>query len=395
MKLVFFDKNNAPFVSPAKLVFLFLVVFSCNSPDNTILEIDPGTFVENKITLTAIADDIIYIPLESKYSIGLIYSFIITNSSIYLSEKNNGILVFNRDGEMAIKIGNRGRGPGEYSYGMDFAVDDKKGTIYVPDFNKIKVYSKNGDFLRSIILPERENDFNIDRLDFYNSYLFGSQFVSKGNEKYIWIITDTLGNIIKKKENSIPSFFSNWGKRGGAYKFGDKISYWNLYNDTVFSVLPDLSYKASFLFTPGEHRWPRSDFSDMTLFFKYMHPLSLFESNRFLVFRYGLNKRTAIALIDKNSKKSFLTYLENGDSGGILNDLDGGIMFQPDRYYNENGLEYMIGIINPYELKVYVASNAFKNSNPKYPEKKIALEKLANGLEETDNPILMMVKLKK
>ena len=32
---------------------------------------------------------------------------------------------------------------------------------------------------------------------------------------------------------------------------------------------------------------------------------------------------------------------------------------------------------------------------PEFPEKKKELEKLANSLKETDNPILMIVKLKK
>ena len=32
---------------------------------------------------------------------------------------------------------------------------------------------------------------------------------------------------------------------------------------------------------------------------------------------------------------------------------------------------------------------------PKYPEKKKELEKLANSLKETDNPVLIIVRLKK
>jgi hypothetical protein len=42
-----------------------------------------------------------------------------------------------------------------------------------------------------------------------------------------------------------------------------------------------------------------------------------------------------------------------------------------------------------------VTGNEFKNSSTKYPEKNKELEKLANSLKETDNPLLMMVRLKK
>jgi len=45
-------------------------------------------------------------------------------------------------------------------------------------------------------------------------------------------------------------------------------------------------------------------------------------------------------------------------------------------------------------LKKYITSEAFQNST-QFPEKKKELEKLANSLKETDNPVLVLVKLKK
>lgn len=43
---------------------------------------------------------------------------------------------------------------------------------------------------------------------------------------------------------------------------------------------------------------------------------------------------------------------------------------------------------------MYVASEAFKNSTPKYSEKKKELEELAATLNANDNPVLMLAKLK-
>jgi hypothetical protein len=127
----------------------------------------------------------------------------------------------------------------------------------------------------------------------------------------------------------------------------------------------------------------------------------MFETKDFLVLIYSY-KKNWIALINKNSKKSFLSEVESFGGmlgrkqlGGILNDLDGGTMFQPENYYVENDCEYMISLINPYQLKIHIAGNEFLNSVPKYPEKKKELEKFANSLKETDNPVLMIVRLKK
>jgi len=99
-------------------------------------------------------------------------------------------------------------------------------------------------------------------------------------------------------------------------------------------------------------------------------------------------------LIEKNSRGSYLSYWETTDIGGIINDLDGGTKFFPKSYFSENDNEYLLGLVHPYYLKNYISTNEFKNSIPKYPEKKKELEKLANSLKENDNPVLMLVRLK-
>jgi hypothetical protein len=170
----------------------------------------------------------------------------------------------------------------------------------------------------------------------------------------------------------------------------------------VFTVLEDFSYKPSFIFSTGEHRFPRSDFGSPEQLTKYMMLDQIFETHQFLVIKYRYKKKLNLIFIDKNNRESFLTYLESNNNGGIFNDLDGGTMFQlggasfrSESYFVENSREYITGLINPYQLKAHVASSEFKNSVPKYSEKKKELEKLVNSLKETDNPVLMLVRLKK
>jgi len=72
--------------------------------------------------------------------------------------------------------------------------------------------------------------------------------------------------------------------------------------------------------------------------------------------------------------------------------LDGGPGFFPKTIKDDNTI---IGWVDAQKLKSHVASEEFKNSKPKYPGKKKELEKLANSLKETDNPVLVLVSLKK
>ena len=113
------------------------------------------------------------------------------------------------------------------------------------------------------------------------------------------------------------------------------------------------------------------------------------------------SNKVSTTLIDKKSLKTYLINLETEKTsngfiylGGIPNNLDGGAKFRPIQYFIENGNEYLLGEINAFRLKMHTVSNEFINSTPKYPEKKKELEKLAESLKETDNPVLIMVRLK-
>ena len=129
---------------------------------------------------------------------------------------------------------------------------------------------------------------------------------------------------------------------------------------------------------------------------QYYSPHLFIETNRFLINRYNYKGKYAYAFIDKRNYKTYISFFEwkKGFRGGIANNLDGGLMFFPMNYFVENEFEYLAAVINPYELKAHVASEAFKTFTPKYLEKKRELEKLANRLKEDDNPVLMLVKLK-
>jgi hypothetical protein len=383
------------------LIILIPLALSCKSPDTGLYEFDPRSFEENKFTLSEIGDEVAYIPLSNNIPLGPIYNIKFINNTIYFSSsKDIGILAFDREINTLRKIGIVGRGPGEYLYNNNYTVDEKTETVYILDIGDIiKVYSRTGQFIRSFPLQEYGS---IEAIEFYYSKLIVSYAIQFENARYKWIVVDTLGNEIKKKEREVPMFTANQGQREATYKFENRIFYWNNYTDTVFSVLPDLTEEPAFIICPGEYRLPRTKLS-MEQFFqkinKYITFDIIFETTRFLVLEYFYNK-PSLLLIDKQNKHSFLIYLEYDETtdnllNGIVNDLDEGPWFMPESYYTERGREYMLGLINPFQIKTWVTSNEFKNSTPKYPEKKQELEKLANSLKETDNPVLMTVRLKK
>lgn len=403
-----------PFYSKVRyFCFLVFILYSCNnskttehklnwkqdSLGNEIIQIDPRTFTGREFKLSDIADDINYVPLDNSIPIGPVSSFKIRNNSIYLSIENLHLIKFDINGKNPQLIGKNGRGPGEYLYCTYYTVDNKTGNIYILGREAILVYSPNGDFIKELQLPHRDDGSRFHSMEFLNSSLFIAQYIDGGHAKYNWIIIDTLGNILSFKPNYLPPFVSKTGQTGGIYKFNDKIYHWESYNDTVFAISPDFTYKSHIIFPPGNYRrrvedikfnLPQEFIEEAS---KICRTINLFETNNYLIYRYRFNL-DGIAFIDKRSEKT-LWSLHELKSWGIDNDLDGGPVFQPEGYYTENGNEYLIGIVDSYRLISHVNSDTFKNSNPKYPVKKNELEHLGNSLDQNANPIMMIVKLKK
>ena len=386
------------------LIYLLLFASSCNHYKENLYIIDPRSFDKTQITLADICDEITYIPLDNKIPFTN-FKYLITKTAIYISAKGIGIMKFDREGKLINIIGTQGRGPGEFLYGMEFAVDERSGNIFILDPHIIKEYSENGVFLGDITYDNYINTHAMaGGIEFYNSLLFLPDYIMEGNSMYNWILLDTLGNLVSKKNNSVPEFHANVVKPGCIYKFNNKLFYYNYFNDTIFSISSDLECKGEYLFAQGSHRWPRANLNTDSFdqfsaqISRLFLPYELFETRHFIVLRYSYQKNESISFISKKTKKTFLAnkYNENNEftEACLENDLDGGIPLQYLKYYTEKGKEYLTEIITSFDFKFYVSSDEFQNSTPKYPEKKKELEKLAASLKETDNPVLVLVRLK-
>ena len=372
------------------LLFLFLLVMSCSTPDNEIIEVDFERISDNEITLSAIADDITYMTLDNNYPMSIFYGIELFNDTIYLDEKDNGMFAMDMSGKIIRRYGSRGRGPGEYVYGLRFTIDRGNRILYLLDRNNILKYSLNGTFLGSISLEKYPGHFSDIR--FKNSLIIAFEFINVGKAVYNWIVLDTDGNLISEKCNSIPSFKTGWGFSIKTYELGSNTYYYNIYNDTVFSISPDLSYSTSFLFRPSELRWPRHHV-DLAERFDHINVGRVFETRAFILLKYYYKKNN-IAFINKNNGKSYKVTWEE-ENGGIKNDLDGGAPFEPKQYFEEDGREYLVGYTQALDIISRVHSNDYKNYTPIYPEKKEALTKIAENIKETDNALLTIVRLKK
>jgi len=76
---------------------------------------------------------------------------------------------------------------------------------------------------------------------------------------------------------------------------------------------------------------------------------------------------------------------------GFINDLDGGLSFWPMYYTSDNEL---VGIWQPFEMKELLTEEYFTAHVIKKQQEHQKLKELLKNLQEDDNPVVVIAKLK-
>lgn len=341
-------------------------------------------------------DDIEYIPLETTEN-SLISNITEIKPGIdfFIVQHFTSILKFKKDGSFVTKIGTVGRGPNEFTVVHDLDIDKKTNKIYLVSAwqRRFFVYSESGKFIRTFQSPLNSSSFKItdDGILCYSINSFS-------NIETSYNLIDTAGRIIKEFQNKYLWHLSQknayvfihenlfYRSKGSLYKK-------EVYSDTVYQFAK-MSFKPHLVIELGERQITpkdRSNYSPDQIMDRFIDPVNLFEVGDYIYYEIMVNYNghgETLSFIGSN-KNNFQALVD--PYNGILNDLDGGPNIWPKTIKDDNTI---ISWIDAIKLKNLVASEAFKNSTPKYPEKKQELVTLANSLNETDNPVLILIKLK-
>ncbi len=408
-------------------VIASLTISSCTVEEGSkVKRIDIEGNLENfqPVKLSEICSEIEYIQLESSDSslVGQI-KFIDISDRYILTHDSYKCILFDKSGQFIRQISGRGRGPGEYTYlGQVKIFDDE---IFLPEVrdNSFKIHDNKGRFIEQVFSP---GHFSVESQVCNFMLLTDSLFLiqienQSGREEYRISLINRKGDVIKNYKNTTffiqdnPSRSSTLDRNAIFYKIVNKIRYKEYLNDTVWQVEPN-DLVPVYVFDRGEfgtpnniRGWSLKDLFDALS--KSFGISKVFETHKYIIIKTDFNKKYPfdfynnkiqrgniqsefLGLYNKEKDDFFFitpTNIEDQISpAGFENDIDGGVNFIPQYKFGNNTL---VSWIYPYQLKIYTSSKTFKNSTPKYPEKKKQLEQMANSLNENDNPILMLVKL--
>jgi hypothetical protein len=402
-------------------------------PISTI-EIESSMKKMERINLSQYAGTIRYIPLETKddLTISNISDCIVSGKNI-LIRSSRDCWLFDINGNLIKQIGKQGRGPGEYQFVVN-ARFDNSNKVYIQSLRDILEYKQDGSFITKysnlFMFNNNLNDY-FTEWQFYNdSLIFGHIPNKLGNSSYKALLINKTGNVIFKYINydqfkmSKDEVRRSLDSEAHIYQFNKILYYKSLTNDTLFYLDKQYNLVPEFIFNLGRYKEP---VKERTIKYRqettnnYLSISKVFQTKDYLFFNCDFgdhfpakrltpkivnlpngkvidvwtNTRKVLGIYDKRTRKMSFSKPSNTDNplftSGFYNDIDAGPRFFPQVQVNDSTMAMWI---DPKQLKEHVASDDFKNNDPKFLEKKKELEKLASSLSELDNPVLLFVTFK-
>jgi hypothetical protein len=411
-----------------KIVIMLFLFNACNKKIEPIplIEIEKNINKFEPFRLSDLNCELEYIVLETTSEALLMdIRFLDLSSEYVVVTDRDNCLLFDRNGKFISKISSQGRGPGENIFFTQIKILNDK--IFLPNvtLHEINIFNTKGKFLNTLKSPGRFSAIeSINWMPLSDSSFLVQIPNDTGIEEHRIAHINFYGEIIKKYANTTFFNCSHEGclinRRADFYTYNDNIYYKELLNDTIWQLKDDY-LKPEYILNLGkfgfsfEHKalsypvylekvhegifakkvFGFQDYIIINLDFMQHYPFEFRESYFNPLVGDRIRNYDIIGMYNKLTEEFSLVAPSNSDDQieptGFENDFDGGINFMP-RYAANDTL--IVSWFEPYQLKMYVASESFKNSTPKYPEMKKELEKLAARLDENDNPVLMLVKLK-
>lgn len=295
------------------------------------------------------------------------------------------MLLFDRQGKFIRKIGNIGKGPGEFNRPSEVRLSRDGKYILIMDFLKVIRFGLDGKLIGETKLP----DF-AKYIDTFDDGLIGvfSRSNSTRMDNYSLAFLDWEGNctgklmkrdqeLLKNRKASRPSMF---------YTMNNEIRINEGWADTVYAIRPDRTLEPEIVLK-DPHGKEEISMENMNF------QLSIWMETPDYLFFWGVDKNMVHPMyLEKKSGLIYhIPFHKDLHTMGIPNDLDGGAPFWPLRY--QDGSIYRIQEANTLKSVLdnpLIDKAVFTNQT--LHDKFLAFKK---NLSDEDGPILIEIKLKK
>ena len=379
------------------LAFVFSAFSSIDKDPVNVIDVlsTPKSIMTN---LSDIATDIEYIPLQTTDNslISRINSIKVTGNYIYVVNGSlDKLFCFDKSGKYLFQLDKKGRGPEEYEYLTDFDVDMNSTILAVYSRKDILLYKQTD---KGFIFMNRLSLLNSPRIiNFTESNNILLQYSNTdGTKPFSREIINLKGetliswpNYMKYQLQEKMVAMSRY--ENSSYNFKNELFLKEVGNDTIFKLTEKNKIESFLIFDSKNKRVTPEVRSNVKYFADHMYEYfvlqKIFGSERFIYYTYSINKESHPEIYDQSTKIRYRI----PDKEFLKDDIAGGVNFEPQ--YCNDGIFY--SWIEANQFKTFTSSDLFKNAKVKIPAKNIALKNLAKIVTEFDNPIMMIVRLKK
>jgi hypothetical protein len=388
-----------------KSVFIFAIVLFVNSCSSTkekpgitapnLKEIRLVVKPDSIITkISEIASDIEYIPLQTsgKTNIKAVDKIILNDNKIYLSICTD-ILCFDRQGRFLKSLYNSDKIDSKLMVWIEnFAVDSADTSLVVLSGNNLLYFKDNGSgffFVRMINLG-RLHPLLIDFVP-GTTKMISSSFRKNGLELALHFLLDLNGDTISCKPNYFKRFnpvYKGFRDQIFHFRFDNRLYVRERFNDTIFSLNNGSNeFIPEYIISSWISSTNKQNLNDPGYFSILPRLKQLFETSGYIYYIFNWpDKDHKVFYYKKEGKR----YEIDPVHGVLKDDIAGGPDFEPE-FCDDNIVYYRL--YAPV-LKRYCESRDFSNKASLDHTKKAILKKMALSLKETDNPVLVSVKLK-
>lgn len=430
-----------------KVFYILLLGFvaACTSPKKQDANLDANDSVKQELTypltidleaamdnqlsdikLSSLVEDIIYIPLKTE-NVDFFMRSLLTlayDEQRYLFVLNDPFYAFTADtlGHFVNRVGRIGQGPGEYKQISNISVNFKDQRIYIKTAYKHNVITY--DYQGHVIAESspRSIDMFTESIFYYDDALWGVGIpytssalkVKKENRLfYGFALLDSLcKRTLLQTANPIEPFGHLEGLESGISLQGVSV-YKDVIlltqsggapSDTVYTI-QNKQFVPRYFLSYGSQRpdisksWSQDGSSASYRSYTSWQPA--FETERLFFLEIYFQKKYYIVCYDKYTNNHFsvpvsFLLMEDGEplARGFENDIDGGFPFYPMSVSSDG--TYWLTYLSPADMKECLTEEYFAaHSEVLNKKKQEELKSIVANADEEDNPVLVLLKIKK
>jgi hypothetical protein len=290
------------------LLLLYLIVdSSCNNnSENNVREerLNITKITINKIpelkilSYSDLFDSIRLIKLETKKEslIGRIDKILFYNNFYLILDmvQSKAVFQFDDEGNFLRKIGQKGKGPGEFLEPYDIAIDQFSNKIIIYSGRKLLFYDFQGNYIEEIKLDYGLRSFSVLDKDIFAYYFDYKKGENPKTSKFNLLLVNKKGKILNRAFDAKENIYPSLGSRSFFNVSNDKLlvspSYSNiLYRVDIESIIPNYCIDFDKYTIPRE--FVLSSKSDI-IFYKelkksnYAFLRDFFETHNYLAFSF-------------------------------------------------------------------------------------------------------------